>query len=544
MDAMMQDSSWLPDTSKANDFIITIGFIALLIIIASHLISGWYKGFRLKQFYKQKMRQPVDEAQLATFEGRLLQSEITKTIKNLDQLSPEQHSTIIAIDGGWGTGKTLASFKLYEKLEAHDKGKLTHHMYYFALLPFGNITESLNRILGILAQGLKSKSGCKVDKELQEVLTQATPVNDTRVNFSFLGFSLSKTLNSRLQIKGPHHNQQLHKKLRDLSKEERLVVVIDDLDRMQPKEVVIVIRMVEAFRQIPGIVFILPFYRKVVTQSIGHHLRMDSTNAHAYLRKFIDTSIHIELEPSNLQVSFERGFNGHKISGRKRLYKYKLSKVAWSILIHILLLQELKSELEKITANPVGKHMNRMNFLARHSSYIEHLHKLCSSNAVDRLQDLSILSDSPVDNTEGWWPLHQRFEAVGRFADRDNRSKPMDTVKDPNQHNYGFYISQINQLIEATTMVKDTCDTVATSNCNCDGEHNGDIFLSKVIIPGIKEKTTAEPMLTKNYSRRDMEQLGAAIARTYKAGENKKGVERDVAQELATIIEDEYKKFR
>lgn len=82
---------------------------------------------------------------------------------------------------------------------------------------------------------------------------------------------------------------ELQRKLNEL--ESSIIVVIDDLDRLEPKEIVEVLRLVRAVADFPNVGYILVFDPEIVSESVKKSLNI--RDGHAFLEKIVQASIRV-----------------------------------------------------------------------------------------------------------------------------------------------------------------------------------------------------------------------------------------------------------
>lgn len=84
--------------------------------------------------------------------------------------------------------------------------------------------------------------------------------------------------------------------LRDLGR--RVVIEIDDLDRMSPREIADIVQMVKAVADFNGVVYVLAYDPEVVASALEHTLQV--TDGHAYLEKIIQVRLRLPDAPLDI----------------------------------------------------------------------------------------------------------------------------------------------------------------------------------------------------------------------------------------------------
>src|SRR5690606_35885467 len=130
-----------------------------------------------------------------------------------------------------------------------------------SLLPFGSVNESISTFLNDFATVLKNENLVDISNEIDQFILESTPaVEKLGVTASLGPISLSKNFGkSRNAL---NTNTLIDKFRRLRAKSKAIIIILDDLDRLRPNEVVDVLRMVEKLRVLPGVVVMLPMFKK------------------------------------------------------------------------------------------------------------------------------------------------------------------------------------------------------------------------------------------------------------------------------------------
>jgi hypothetical protein len=441
-------------------------------------------------------------------DGSTLQQEITHLVQKLvdDTQSKkilEKGSFVIAIQGGWGTGKTWASWVMVNHLGTKEGFNSSRfHVFSFELLPFSNINESITNLLSEIAEKLYTSGTTDIRKEFVQMTADATPAREVTAGLNMLGLTLSRKMTLE-----PHHKKYkdaLRKKLKSLHSEgHRFLFMLDELDRLKPDEVTAVIRMVENFRDLPGTIFILPFNRDIIAGSIQESLVLvDKESAHVFLRKFIDASITIKLSLENLKQSFRNEFrSGEDPNTPGAIYshfKMDTSELVWYILLHIMIVSNTLSAIgNERTGNVRDAHYKNNEA----SSYLfklpEFLEMAKKPNYYKSVSSLPYATDGKLK----------------RFAD------VYGSLSDGGDVN--GLIANLQSLLNEQALTGDIFtndEWVKELREKPEIDHNEPrartqphvTVFEAVIMPQITQ-TAHEPKVTDYYSRRDMEQLANAI---------------------------------
>jgi predicted KAP-like P-loop ATPase len=204
--------------------------------------------------------------------------------QSISRISPKQ-GIVIAINGPWGSGKsTILNFVLYY-LENE-----------FADLPVIPIRfnpwwfsgrEDLTRLL--ISQ-IRSQLGDKDYGELKGKLADYTELVTTipGVPGKDAGGMIAKILRKRTDL------VSLKNKIDNLlrASDNRILVIIDDIDRLAPDEISDLFRTIKATGNFPNVIYLLAFDIGVVVESLEQTFIPD---AQSYLEKIVQVPFNLPL---------------------------------------------------------------------------------------------------------------------------------------------------------------------------------------------------------------------------------------------------------
>lgn len=470
--------------------------------------------------------------------GTKLESDIKHLVKLMvnDNQKPDapllRESFVIAIQGSWGVGKTWASLAFINELSGEEEFK-NLHTYSFELLPFANINESMVNILGSIGEELWDKGVVDVRKELSQMILDATPSNEYSAGISVLGVSMSKKFAPK--YRDSRAKDSLIQKFIRLSENgHRFLVMLDDLDRLKPNEVVVVTRMIENFKAVPGFIFVLPLNREAVSNSIKEGLKLSEPSAHVFVRKFIKASISIELTVDELKQQFCHHISFESDDGAEGAIQSRfginVALLTWYILLHMLLIREA---IASMGSDPTGTSVAAAYNNSEASSYLFKLpQKLGLSKRPQQSPEVSSLPYATDDK-------FVRFaEVFGALSDpgSDVKSTIAQLRSLMNEQTLANYIYTNPQLIE---------ELRNTSEVKHDSQRASDsskvTVFEEILLPLMVEGG-AEPMLTGNYSRRDMVQLANAISKDAEFSVVANPLQ--VIKNIAAVCRDRFEEFR
>ena len=197
---------------------------------------------------------------------------------------PVAHGFTIAVVGEWGSGKTSVLNMVAETLE--DDGDATAVLRFNPWL-FGSTTDLVTRFFHELSAQLghgrfeRLKDVAKALSELGQSLAPLSPI---------VGTTWVAQLLVRLTDRSTEQ-PSLHDKRENLRKalaasDSRVVVLIDDIDRLEASETRELMRLVRLTSDLPNVVFLLAFDSRHVARSLGE----SEIEGQQYLDKIVQVS--------------------------------------------------------------------------------------------------------------------------------------------------------------------------------------------------------------------------------------------------------------
>lgn len=234
-------------------------------------------------------------------------------------------SFVLAIDGAWGTGKTTF-VKMWTQYLQH-KGIKTicfnaweHDYVENPLVVF--IAETIDAVEKDIDGDSKTRESFRKFKELgTQLIKRSIPAMVRLVSAGLLNLpdnyeeEIGKLLSefATNQLKSYAETKQTIKDFRCVLRElvqalpnQKLVFVIDELDRCRPNFSIELLEVVKHFFETEGVVFVLSLDKSQLENSIqavyGHEF-----NSSTYLRRFIDLTFTLSTPPIIELADFYRG---------------------------------------------------------------------------------------------------------------------------------------------------------------------------------------------------------------------------------------------
>lgn len=256
------------------------------------------------------------------FNREQLAIQLTEVIENRSSLA-EGNTLVIALDSGWGTGKTTFIEKWKSKIEEDGKYVFVNYNAWdddgfsqplIALM--SEICENFkeqkdnieikkrikycaSKISILLAKGvgkkiLEDKLSININ-EIKKVINDSTGINANDLG-AVLNESMSDNTFEEYDI-----YKSLRDKLRELltkiSRDKPMIFVIDELDRCKPTYAIETLELIKHFFDIDNLCFVLSIDLEQLSHSIAT-IYGQNMDAEGYLRKFFDINLRMP-KPSN-----------------------------------------------------------------------------------------------------------------------------------------------------------------------------------------------------------------------------------------------------
>ena len=210
---------------------------------------------------------------------------------------------VVGIEGEWGSGKSsLANLALRELEEKRKEYRL--RIVRFSPWVIGNRDQLLRQLFvelySALFELLPANSHREVSKALGKFAQGAAVLAPLLQSAASLGVPTVATIGSVLdsaatataEFRNPSLsklNEQLRNNLGDV--DGRVVVFIDDLDRLEPQETVEVLRLVRTVADFPNVAYLLAYDPSVMAKSVKAALGVEDGNV--YIEKIVQASFRI-----------------------------------------------------------------------------------------------------------------------------------------------------------------------------------------------------------------------------------------------------------
>ena len=225
-------------------------------------------------------------------EDKLRRAPLAKKVAELVAAYKGKESFVIGIEGVWGSGKT--SFVNLALNEIKDNPNLIFVNFNPWNFSGQNelITDFFNTLIAKIEPSVSDKDKLKKVKSIISKLTKKSELVVSPEITAFWG-AVNFKANDLFKLKGAEKTLEDERKdIDDLFKQldEKVVVVIDDIDRLDKEETRLVMKLVKMTANFPNTVFILCYDRERVAE------KLDSEGSgEEYLKKIIQVSFTLPL---------------------------------------------------------------------------------------------------------------------------------------------------------------------------------------------------------------------------------------------------------
>lgn len=236
--------------------------------------------------HENDTEEPVDLLKHRTF--------IQDIAKALKIINPHKGSFAIGINGPWGIGKSSFIFLLKKELLSDKKfEKETLFLWY---QPLYSMPEE-NIVIHFL-KWFEAKLRPESNIASKAVETYIKYLNS--IQFSFSNFTINGIFSDDNSFDGI--KKRIESTIDHLAK--RIIIVIDDLDRLNAKEIIQVFHLIKYIASFRNAIYILAYDKDVVTLALKES--SDKILDEKYLRKFIQLEFPLEiLDPEQLKSIFK-----------------------------------------------------------------------------------------------------------------------------------------------------------------------------------------------------------------------------------------------
>ena len=237
-----------------------------------------------------------DDTPIKTKENDFLdRSNFAENIAKLIQEREEDNCLVIGLHGAWGEGKTSIINMVKEELINNKTDKLI-------IMDFNPWRyDEEDALLALFYKDLAKHCGKKLNKEFKKVVKKYVPsinILSKLFGLEILGKAISSLYNFIPNYELIDFKVKAQKIISD--EEKKIVVFIDDIDRLEKKEIERVFKLVKLNLDMSNVYYIVSFDKTIVTEAIYEDIKKGED----YLDKIIQVQLDIPPVRGNDLMNF------------------------------------------------------------------------------------------------------------------------------------------------------------------------------------------------------------------------------------------------
>lgn len=224
---------------------------------------------------------------------------VARTVALLDQVGSRSSSTVVGLVGPWGSGKTSTIRMIQAGLDPERWG-VTWINPWALSGPDAVVIELLGAIRAAVPE--KTTAGARVRRQLSRYGALATPALSMVPVVGGAATAMADEAIKRLNDQGTtlgEQAEQVREALHTLARP--TLVVIDDVDRLQPEQLLAVFRAVRVLGRLPHVHYVLAYDQETILDVLSTTAIADKHGARAvaFLEKIV--TLRLEQPPVRLE---------------------------------------------------------------------------------------------------------------------------------------------------------------------------------------------------------------------------------------------------
>lgn len=244
------------------------------------------------------------EAEVDEFERKDFAQRIANTVLN----QPLSHSSlIVSIVGAWGSGKSTVLKYIQAELAQKPCKIATFNPWRYAgedaLLYhlFEALVKAIDGKRSVMTKWQEMQKTASEWKDLYKAGIQTAGSAASVLlpgSGSLVKGALSSILPSEFKLRVDEIREQARKHLSGSTK--RIVMVIDDVDRLDPQEILLLFRSLKLIADLPNTTFIIAMDEEHVSQVIGKHIDGNPETGRRYIEKIVNVRLTLPAIPDHI----------------------------------------------------------------------------------------------------------------------------------------------------------------------------------------------------------------------------------------------------
>ncbi|MDN4066648.1 KAP family NTPase [Paenibacillus vini] len=280
--------------------LLTLGLICQIALIIRYL-----KVRNIKPVDETDGSIHVDRPITEFMEDKLERSSFATQIADTIVKRDDKESLVIGLYGKWGSGKTSVMNLIKKHLSKYEKTLIVNFNPWYFENEGHLISQFFEALTKQIDRSYRGEKG-ELVKKLNHYSTIISPLS---IKVGIASISFKDALN--IFKKKEKDIIELRKSIEELIEmfDQRIVIFIDDLDRLDKKEAHAVVKLVKLIADFPNTAYVLAFDDKVVAAALSEQYGVDELQVgESFLEKIIQVPLH--LPPADQQVLRNITLNG------------------------------------------------------------------------------------------------------------------------------------------------------------------------------------------------------------------------------------------
>ncbi|MDM5264831.1 KAP family P-loop NTPase fold protein [Bacillus wiedmannii] len=281
-----------------GEFIIPVTKNLWLMLLVSYCVINLYRYIECKKKEKGIQGKPIlypDTPINEVAEDKLERSNFANRLTNIINTRKQKESIVIGLYGRWGTGKTSVLNLMKQRIQKeNDVITISFNPWYFE-----NEEQLILQFFNRLIIEIEENFSGEKSKLISNIKTYSHKITSLTLRMGAVTFSFKDFLNNNLE------KSDVNKIKKDIAEQielenKKIIVLIDDLDRLDNKDIYSVFKLVKLIADFPSISYVLAFDEEIVTEALSNQYASGESGHHlgqSFLEKIVQVPLH--LPPAN-----------------------------------------------------------------------------------------------------------------------------------------------------------------------------------------------------------------------------------------------------
>lgn len=218
----------------------------------------------------------------------------------LNYASTNTNCLVIGLEGDWGDGKTSVFNLIRNNLEDHEHiAQVGVFNAWLSLNENALLVEFMQTILNLLKDVHGVQDGDKYVKGLvddgknyiKKIIQYINPSLSMKIQGG--GIALNPNWNMIFSESLAVQKEKVKNRLLQRLSDKRIVLFIDDIDRLNDEDILLVMQLVKNIADFPNVIYVLAYDRAVVEKALDHHNKGNGS-------KFLDKIVQVPVALPNV----------------------------------------------------------------------------------------------------------------------------------------------------------------------------------------------------------------------------------------------------